>query len=206
MPLETNARVSPRLRTGCERFHGPAPTVLQPIDLAMPTARVAAAEGKPLTGHRSACRGRAIPEPTAPSGACPRANHGKLPASHRYRGLGGAAGLELATKLGHGLGRREKAQVTLVRAQPHSYLEAAPARGGRGHPGRGPQCGRLSRPGCGPPLSVLHGGDDRPRPGRARYLTWSATYDAEGEGITPARSIVYDTLVIAVGSTSNDFR
>ena len=38
-----------------------------------------------------------------------------------------------------------------------------------------------------------------------RQVHFSPTYDAEGEEITPARSIPYDTLVIAIGSTSNDF-
>jgi len=33
----------------------------------------------------------------------------------------------------------------------------------------------------------------------------AASHDAEGEQITPARSVPYDTLVLAVGSTSNDF-
>ena len=38
-----------------------------------------------------------------------------------------------------------------------------------------------------------------------RQVHLGPTYDAEGEEITPARSISYDTLVIAIGSTSNDF-
>ena len=38
-----------------------------------------------------------------------------------------------------------------------------------------------------------------------RQVHLGPTYDAEGEEITPARSVPYDTLVIAIGSTSNDF-
>ena len=38
-----------------------------------------------------------------------------------------------------------------------------------------------------------------------REVHLAASYDAEGQEITPPRSILYDTLVIAVGSTSNDF-
>ena len=38
-----------------------------------------------------------------------------------------------------------------------------------------------------------------------REVHVAASHDAEGQEITPARSIAYDTLVIAVGSTSNDF-
>ena len=33
----------------------------------------------------------------------------------------------------------------------------------------------------------------------------AASVDPEGQEVTPARSVPYDTLVIAVGSTSNDF-
>jgi len=38
-----------------------------------------------------------------------------------------------------------------------------------------------------------------------REVHLAASYDAEGEEITPARSVPYQTLIIAVGSTSNDF-
>ena len=41
---------------------------------------------------------------------------------------------------------------------------------------------------------------------RARHLVHlAANYDDEGRLITPERSVGYDTLVIAVGSVSNDF-
>ena len=40
---------------------------------------------------------------------------------------GGAGGLELATKLGKTLGRKNKALVTLVDKKPHTYLEAQTA-------------------------------------------------------------------------------
>ena len=38
-----------------------------------------------------------------------------------------------------------------------------------------------------------------------REVCLAATYDDEGNEITPARTFQYDTLVMAVGSTSNDF-
>ena len=38
-----------------------------------------------------------------------------------------------------------------------------------------------------------------------REIHLAATFDDEGEEITPKRSFTYDTLVIAVGSVSNDF-
>ncbi|MEN0108774.1 MAG: NAD(P)/FAD-dependent oxidoreductase, partial [Pseudomonas sp.] len=39
----------------------------------------------------------------------------------------------------------------------------------------------------------------------AKTIHLSATLDEEGEELVPARSLAYDTLVIAVGSTTNDF-
>jgi NADH dehydrogenase len=40
---------------------------------------------------------------------------------------------------------------------------------------------------------------------KGREIHLAATFDDEGEEITPKRSFTYDTLVIAVGSVSNDF-
>src|SRR5215217_4060394 len=117
---------------------------------------------------------------------------------------GGAAGLELATKLGHTLGRRRKAQVTLVERarthvwKPHLHEVAA---------------GTLDV-GRDAVDYLAHAADHhfRYRIGemvgldrRRREVQVAASYDAEGEEITPARSVPYDTLIIAVGSTSNDF-
>jgi NADH dehydrogenase len=116
---------------------------------------------------------------------------------------GGAAGLELATKLGRGLGRRKKAQVTLVDRtrthiwKPHLHEVAA---------------GTLdvSRDAVDY-LAQAANHHFRYRIGEMvgldrtnREIHLAASRDAEGQEITPARSIPYDTLVIAVGSTSND--
>ena len=37
---------------------------------------------------------------------------------------GGAGGLELATKLGDSLGKKKKAEITLIDAKKNSYMEA----------------------------------------------------------------------------------
>ena len=117
---------------------------------------------------------------------------------------GGAAGLELATKLGDSLGKRKKAQITLVERtrthiwKPHLHEVAA----GTLDVGRdavdylAQAADHHFRYRIGEMIGL-----DRAR----REVHLAASYDAEGEEITPPRSIHYDTLVIAVGSTSNDF-
>ncbi len=117
---------------------------------------------------------------------------------------GGAGGLELATALGNKLGRRGKASVTLIdQARSHvwkpklheiaagsmdvglhevSYRAQAHWRGFRFRVGQ-----------------MI--GLDRQR----REVHVAPFIDEDGVEVTPARSIGYDTLVIAVGSQSNDF-
>jgi NADH:quinone reductase (non-electrogenic) len=117
---------------------------------------------------------------------------------------GGAGGIELATRLGDKLGRRAKARVTLVdRSRTHlwkpllhefaagsmdldhhalDYL--AQARWHHFHF----QLGEMD-------------GLDR----RRRVIKVARTLDEEGRELIPRREIPYDTLVIAVGSRTNDF-
>lgn len=117
---------------------------------------------------------------------------------------GGAAGLELATRLGEKLGRRNRIRVTLVeRARTHLWkplLHAVAA-------------GSLDR--AEHELNYLAQahwhhfnyrfgemvGLDRAR--KAIHL--AATVDEEGRTITPPSTLAYDTLVLAVGSVTNDF-
>src|SRR4051812_26440116 len=117
---------------------------------------------------------------------------------------GGAAGLELATKLGDSLGRGKTAQVTLVERtrthiwKPHLHEVAAGTM----------DVGRDA-------VDYLAQASDhhfRYRIGEMigldrvqREVHVAASHDAEGHEVTPARAVPYDTLVIAVGSTSNDF-
>jgi len=117
---------------------------------------------------------------------------------------GGAGGVELATRLGDGLGRKGRAQVTLVdRSRTHlwkpllhefaagsmdidshslDYLAQA-----RWHHFRF-QLGEMD-------------GLDR----RRRVVKVAATHDETGRELIGRREIRYDTLVIAVGSRTNDF-
>jgi NADH dehydrogenase len=117
---------------------------------------------------------------------------------------GGAGGLELATRLGDTLGRKGRARVTLVdRARTHlwkpllhefaagsmdldhhalPYLAQA-----RWHHFRF-QRGSMD-------------GLDR----RRKLVKVAPTIDEDGRELIPRREIPYDTLVIAVGSHTNDF-
>ncbi|MBD8683431.1 NAD(P)/FAD-dependent oxidoreductase [Pseudomonas sp. CFBP 13719] len=118
---------------------------------------------------------------------------------------GGAGGLELATSLGKTLGKRGTASVTLVDAnlthiwKPLLHEVAAGSLNSSedelNYVAQAKwnhfefQLGRMS-------------GLDR----AAKQIQLSATLDPEtGLELVPARSIGYDTLVIAVGSTTNDF-
>ena len=117
---------------------------------------------------------------------------------------GGAAGLELATGLGDKLGKRKRADITLIeRARTHLWKPllhevAAGSMNVDNH--------ALDY------LAQAHWHHFRYRYGEMigldrakREVCLAATYDDEGNEITQARSFQYDTLVMAVGSTSNDF-
>lgn len=117
---------------------------------------------------------------------------------------GGAGGLELATRLGQKLGRPRKALVTLVdKSRTHlwkpllhqvaagsmdlndhelDYLYQARWHNFQFHLGR-----------------MI--GLDRAR----RAIQIAPTLDEQGREVIPASSISYDTLVLALGSTTNDF-
>ncbi len=117
---------------------------------------------------------------------------------------GGAAGLELVTSLGNSLGKRGKAQITLVeRGRTHLWkplLHSVAA-------------GSLDR--AQHELNYLaqaHWHNFTYRFGEligldraAKLIHLAATIDDEGREITPASVLPYDTLVIAVGSITNDF-
>lgn len=117
---------------------------------------------------------------------------------------GGAGGLELATGLGDTLGRRRRARITLIdRTNTHlwkpllhevaagsldldhnalDYMAQA-----RWHHFRF-QLGSMD-------------GLDRSR----RLVSVAPTHDEDGRELIPRREIKYDTLVIAIGSHTNDF-
>jgi len=117
---------------------------------------------------------------------------------------GGAAGLELVTRLGDKLGKRKRAAVVLIeKARTHLWkplLHAVAA--GSMDPG-GHELDYLAQAHwhC---FRYRYGemtGLDRAR----KEVFLGATYDEEGRQITPARAVPYDTLVIAAGSVTNDF-
>jgi NADH dehydrogenase len=117
---------------------------------------------------------------------------------------GGAGGIELATRLGDTIGRKDRARVTLIdRSRTHlwkpllhefaagsmdldqhalDYLAQA-----RWHHFRF-QLGEMD-------------GLDRWR----KVVQVAPTYDEDGRELIPRREIPYDTLVMAVGSLTNDF-
>ncbi|MGR5093152.1 NAD(P)/FAD-dependent oxidoreductase [Vibrio maritimus] len=117
---------------------------------------------------------------------------------------GGAGGLELATKLGRTLGRKGRANITLVdRKASHlwkpllhevatgSLDEGVDALSYRAHAKNHHfdfQMGSLQD-------------IDREN----RHITLSELKDEQGELLMPSRTIDYDVLVLAIGSTSNDF-
>ncbi|MCW2269713.1 NADH dehydrogenase [compost metagenome] len=117
---------------------------------------------------------------------------------------GGAGGLELATRLGKTLGKKGTASVTLVDAnlthiwKPLLHEVAAGSLNSSedelNYVAQAKwnhfqfQLGRMS-------------GLDR----ESKQIQLAATLDEEGRELLPARTLGYDTLVIAVGSNTNDF-
>ncbi len=117
---------------------------------------------------------------------------------------GGAGGLELATRLGDTLGRKGRAEITLIEKsrthfwKPHLHEIAAGSMDLDVH--------ALDY------LAQSHWHHFRFRIGemigldRDRRMVHLAPYrDDEGTIVTEARSFHYDTLVLAVGSQTNDF-
>lgn len=117
---------------------------------------------------------------------------------------GGAGGLELATQLGNKLGKKGKAEITLVdRSRTHIWkpllheIAAGSMDTGRhelAYQAQGHWHGFRYRYG-----EMI--GLDRAN----KRVHLAATYDEDGREITPDRWFPYDTLVIAIGSVSNDF-
>ncbi|WP_299694338.1 NAD(P)/FAD-dependent oxidoreductase [uncultured Vibrio sp.] len=117
---------------------------------------------------------------------------------------GGAGGLELATKLGRTLGRKKRAQITLVdRKASHLWkpllhevatgsldagVDALSYRAHAKNHNFDFQMGSLND-------------IDRER----KVIALSELKDEQGELLMPSRELEYDILVMALGSTSNDF-
>jgi len=117
---------------------------------------------------------------------------------------GGAGGLELATKLGDTLGRKRRVDVTLIECarthfwKPHLHELAA-----------GSMDVRVYETDY---LAQSHWHHFRYRIGRMngldrakRRVLVAPFVDEDGDSVTASQAIAYDTLVIAVGSRTNDF-
>ena len=117
---------------------------------------------------------------------------------------GGAGGLELATRLGNKLGRRGQADVTLIdETRTHVWkprcTRSPPAAWTWRARGRLPRAGALA------PLPLPHRRDDRARSRAPRGARRAATSTTRAARSRRERAFGYDTLVIAIGSQSNDF-
>lgn len=117
---------------------------------------------------------------------------------------GGAGGLELATKLGDSLGKRKKAEITLIdstRTHVWKPLLHEIAAGSMD-----PDRHELEY------LAQAYWHHFKFRLGRMdglnrakREISITPYIDEDGKEIIPRRTFTYDTLIIAVGSTTNDF-
>jgi len=126
-------------------------------------------------------------------------------AAHRIVVVGGGAGgLELATKLGDRLGKRGRAHVTLVdRGRTHLWkplLHEVAAGSMDIHAHQLDYLAQARWHGFTFVLGALAGLERG-----SKHVRVAAVTDDEGAEILPARRIPYDTLVISVGSESNDF-
>ena len=117
---------------------------------------------------------------------------------------GGAGGLELVTRLGDTLGKRERAHVTLVdRSRTHLWkplLHEVAAGSMDIHAHQLDYLAQARWHDFTFALGALAGLDRK-----ARDIALAPVIDDAGEEILPARRLPYDFLVIAIGSESNDF-
>jgi NADH dehydrogenase len=117
---------------------------------------------------------------------------------------GGAGGLELATKLGKKLGKSRKAHITLVDSSTtHIWkplLHEVAAGTFDSYENQLEYLAQAARNHFHFRLGRMTGLDRE-----TREIQVAPTYNRDGEEVIPARTFPYDTLVISVGSVSNDF-
>jgi NADH:ubiquinone reductase (H+-translocating) len=117
---------------------------------------------------------------------------------------GGAAGLELATRLGDRLGRPGRAEITLVEcARTHLWkplLHEVAA--GSLDPGEyeASYLAQAHRHGFRYCFGAMIGLNRA-----TKHVRVAANFDEEGREVTPPTAVDYETLVIAIGSVTNDF-
>ena len=117
---------------------------------------------------------------------------------------GGAGGLELATKLGNTLGKKKLAEIILIDAKKTHVWKPLLHEIAAGS--LNPDKDELEY------LAQAHWHHFKFRYGRVnqvnsknKSVSIEPTYDIDGTEIIPLRKIKYDTLVLSVGSTVNDF-
>lgn len=117
---------------------------------------------------------------------------------------GGAGGLALATQLGKRLGKKGLAEITLVdAARTHVWKPLLHQLAAGSFDTHAEEIEYLAQARWNHfkfRLGNLVGVDRA-----SKTVQLAASYDAAGREITPAQALGYDTLVIAVGSQTNDF-
>ena len=117
---------------------------------------------------------------------------------------GGAGGLALATQLGKSLGKRKQADITLVdAARTHVWKPLLHQLAAGSFDTHAEEIEYLAQARWNHfkfRLGSLTGVDRL-----QKTVQLAASHDDAGREITPAQSLSYDTLVIAVGSQTNDF-
>lgn len=117
---------------------------------------------------------------------------------------GGAGGLALATQLGKRLGKKSQAEITLVdAARTHVWKPLLHQLAAGSFDTHAEEIEYLAQARWNHfkfRLGRLEGVDRA-----AKTLQLAASHDEAGREITPAQQLGYDTLVIAVGSQTNDF-
>ncbi|MBY3786970.1 NAD(P)/FAD-dependent oxidoreductase [Photobacterium carnosum] len=117
---------------------------------------------------------------------------------------GGAGGLELATKLGRTLGRKHRAEVTLVDRRASHLWKPLLHEVATGSLDAGVDAISYRAHAKNHSFDFQMGSlQDIDRD--AKTITLAALYDKQNELLVPERSLEYDLLVLALGSTSNDF-
>ena len=117
---------------------------------------------------------------------------------------GGAGGLALSTQLGNRLGKRKQAEITLVdAARTHVWKPLLHQLAAGSFDTHAEEIEYLAQARWNHFKFRLGSltGVDRTR----KTVQLAASHDDSGREITPAQSLSYDTLVIAVGSQTNDF-
>ncbi len=117
---------------------------------------------------------------------------------------GGAGGLELASQLGRKLGKRKKADIVLVDKNTSHIWKPLLHEVATGSLDTGTDGVVYRAHGARHGYRFVMGeftGVDRDN----KTIKLAAVFDDEGKPLLPERQLKYDTLVMAVGSVSNDF-